>query len=155
MSTAISNLRDETISQARIEAQRVLKWADEADLSLSVSGMESEQMGDALNQVISRVLHALAQGQSIDIQPVPRDLTTTVAAQRIGISRPTLMKAIRSGELPAHKVGSHFRIRPEDADTFRKNLLAQKVAENKRALQELWAFEEENNLDEILGGPAW
>ena len=155
MSTAISNLRDETISQARIEAQRVLKWADEADLSLSVSGMGSEQMGDALNQVISRVLHALAQGQSIDIQPVPRDLTTTVAAQRIGISRPMLMKAIRSGELPAHKVGSHFRIRPEDADTFRKNLLAQKVAENKRALQELWAFEEENNLDEILGGPAW
>ena len=155
MSTAISNLRDETISQARIEAQRVLKWADEADLSLSVSGMESEQMGDALNQVISRVLRALAQGQSIDIQPVPRDLTTTVAAQRIGISRPMLMKAIRSGELPAHKVGSHFRIRPEDADTFRKNLLAQKVAENKRALQELWAFEEENNLDEILGGPAW
>ena len=155
MSTAISNLRDETISQARIEAQRVLKWADEADFSLSVSGMESEQMGDALNQVISRVLHALAQGQSIDIQPVPRDLTTTVAAQRIGISRPMLMKAIRSGELPAHKVGSHFRIRPEDADTFRKNLLAQKVAENKRALQELWAFEEENNLDEILGGPAW
>lgn len=155
MSTAISNLRDETISQARIEAQRVLKWADEADLSLSVSGMESKQMGDALNQVISRVLRALAQGQSIDIQPVPRDLTTTVAAQRIGISRPTLMKAIRSGELPAHKVGSHFRIRPEDADTFRKNLLAQKVAENKRALQELWAFEEENNLDEILGGPAW
>ena len=155
MSTAISNLRDETISQARIEAQRVLKWADEADFSLSVSGMGSEQMGDALNQVISRVLHALAQGQSIDIQPVPRDLTTTVAAQRIGISRPMLMKAIRSGELPAHKVGSHFRIRPEDADTFRKNLLAQKVAENKRALQELWAFEEENNLDEILGGPAW
>ena len=155
MSTAISNLRDETISQARIEAQRVLKWADEADLSLSVSGMGSEQMGDALNQVISRVLRALAQGQSIDIQPVPRDLTTTVAAQRIGVSRPMLMKAIRSGELPAHKVGSHFRIRPEDADTFRKNLLAQKVAENKRALQELWAFEEENNLDEILGGPAW
>ena len=155
MSTAISNLRDETISQARIEAQRVLKWADEADFSLSVSGMGSEQMGDALNLVISRVLRALAQGQSIDIQPVPRDLTTTVAAQRIGISRPMLMKAIRSGELPAHKVGSHFRIRPEDADTFRKNLLAQKVAENKRALQELWAFEEENNLDEILGGPAW
>lgn len=155
MSTAISNLRDETISQARIEAQRVLKWADEADFSLSVSGMGSEQMGDALNQVISRVLRALAQGQSIDIQPVPRDLTTTVAAQRIGISRPMLMKAIHSGELPAHKVGSHFRIRPEDADTFRKNLLAQKVAENKRALQELWAFEEENNLDEILGGPAW
>jgi toxin-antitoxin system, antitoxin component, merR family len=86
---------------------------------------------------------------------VPHDLTTTVAAQRIGISRPTLMKAIRSGELPAHKVGSHFRIRTEDADKFRKNLLAQKVAESKQALRELWAFEEENDLVDLLGGPAW
>lgn len=155
MSTSIPILRDETISQAQAEAQSILAHAEETTISLSIPEAESKQIGDALNQVISQVLHALAQGQSIDIQPVPRDLTTTVAAQRIGISRPTLMKAIRSGELPAHKVGSHFRIRTEDADKFRKNLLAQKVAESKQALRELWAFEEENDLVDLLGGPAW
>ena len=155
MSVTIPNLRDETISQARAAAQRLLAQAKETTISLNVSGAESGQIGDALNQVISQVLHALAQGQHIDIQTIPHDLTTTMAAQRIGISRPTLMKAIRSGELPAHKVGSHFRIRTEDADKFRKNLLAQKVAESKQALRELWAFEEENDLVDLLGGPAW
>ena len=155
MSVTIPNLRDETISQARAEAQHILAQAKETTISLSVSGAESEQIGDALNQVISQVLHALAQGEHIDIQTIPHDLTTTMAAQRIGISRPTLMKAIRSGELPAHKVGSHFRVRTEDADRFRKKLLEKKVAESKQALQDLWAFEEENNLVDVLGGPAW
>ena len=127
MSVTIPNLRDETISQARAEAQHLLAQAKETTISLNVSGAESGQIGDALNQ----------------------------AAQRIGISRPTLMKAIRSGELPAHKVGSHFRVRTEDADRFRKKLLEKKVAESKQALQDLWAFEEENNLVDVLGGPAW
>ena len=81
MSTSIPILRDETISQARAEAQSILAHAEETTISLSISGAESEHIGDALNQVISQVLHALAQGQSIDIQTVPHDLTTTVAAQ--------------------------------------------------------------------------
>ena len=62
-------------------------------------------------------------------------MTTTVAAQRIGVSRPTLMKAIRAGELPAHKVGSHFRIRTEDADAFRKGLLKKTVTQKEQALK--------------------
>ena len=93
MSVTIPNLRDETISQARAEAQHLLAQAKETTISLNVSGAESGQIGDALNQVISQVLHALAQGQHIDIQTIPHDLTTTMAAQRIGISRPTLMKS--------------------------------------------------------------
>ena len=117
MTTTLTNpLEEDTLSQARAEAREILKNSEETTIELTVSGRESQQLGDALNQVIQHVFHALANGQSIDVQPVPQDLTTTVAAQRIGISRPTLMKAIRSGDLPAHKVGSHFRIRTEDAD---------------------------------------
>ena len=119
---------------------------EETTIELTVSGRESQQLGDALNQVIQHVFHALANGQSIDVQPVPQDLTTTVAAQRIGISRPTLMKAIRSGDLPAHKVGSHFRIRTEDADAFRKGLLKKTVAQKEQALKELWELEDEHGL---------
>ena len=57
-----------------------------------------------------------------------------------------LMKAIRAGELPAHKVGSHFRIRTQDADSFRKALLERSIAKNKQAIRDLWAFEEEQGL---------
>lgn len=148
-------LQEETLNQAQTEAKKLLGDSNETAVTLTVSGNESQEIGDALSQVIQQVLHALAQGQRIEIQTSPQYLTTTMAARRIGISRPTLMKAIRSGELPAFKVGSHFRIRTEDADAFRKTLLEKTIAQKEQALKDLWKFEEENNLNDIIGGPAW
>lgn len=148
-------LQEETINQAQTEAKKLLGDSNETAVTLTVSGNESQEIGDALSQVIQQVLHALAQGQRIEIQTSPQYLTTTMAARRIGISRPTLMKAIRSGELPAFKVGSHFRIRTGDAEVFRKTLLEKTIAQKEQALKDLWKFEEENNLNDIIGGPAW
>lgn len=153
--TLTSPLKEDTLNQARAEAREILKNSEKTTLEVTVSDRESQQLGDALNQVIQHVLHALANGQSIDVQVVPHDLTTTVAAQRIGVSRPTLMKAIRAGELPAHKVGSHFRIRTDDADAFRKGLLKKTIAQKEQALKKLWELEEEHGLADALGGPAW
>ncbi|MFT4011700.1 MAG: helix-turn-helix domain-containing protein [Nocardioidaceae bacterium] len=45
------------------------------------------------------------------IRTSPEELTTTQAAQELGISRPTLMKMIRNGEIPAHKVGTNTHLR--------------------------------------------
>ena len=129
-------LQEETLNQAQTEAKKLLGDSNETAVTLTVSGNESQEIGDALSQVIQQVLHALA-------------------ARRIGISRPTLMKAIRSGELPAFKVGSHFRIRTGDAEVFRKTLLEKTIAQKEQALKDLWKFEEENNLNDIIGGPAW
>ena len=143
------------LNQAQTEAKKLLGDSNETAVTLTVSGNESQEIGDALSQVIQQVLHALAQGQRIEIQTSPQYLTTTMAARRIGISRPTLMKAIRSGELPAFKVGSHFRIRTGDAEVFRKTLLEKTIAQKEQALKDLWKFEEENNLNDIIGGPAW
>lgn len=148
-------LQEETLNQAQTEAKKLLGDSNETAVTLTVSGNESQEIGDALSQVIQQVLHALAQGQRIEIQTSPQYLTTTTAARRIGISRPTLMKAIRSGELPAFKVGSHFRIRTGDAEVFRKTLLEKTIAQKEQALKDLWKFEEENNLNDIIGGPAW
>lgn len=148
-------LQEETLNQAQTEAKKLLGDSNETAVTLTVSGNESQEIGDALSQVIQQVLHALAQGQRIEIQTSPQYLTTTMAARRIGISRPTLMKAIRSGELPAFKVGSHFRIHTEDAEVFRKTLLEKTIAQKEQALKDLWKFEEENNLNDIIGGPAW
>lgn len=139
-------LQEETLNQAQTEAKKLLGDSNETAVTLTVSGNESQEIGDALSQVIQQVLHALAQGQRIEIQTSPQYLTTTMAARRIGISRPTLMKAIRSGELPAFKVGSHFRIRTQDADSFRKALLERSIAKNKQAIRDLWAFEKEYGL---------
>ena len=138
--------QEETLNQAQTEAKKLLGDSNETAVTLTVSGNESQEIGDALSQVIQQVLHALAQGQRIEIQTSPQYLTTTMAARRIGISRPTLMKAIRSGELPAFKVGSHFRIRTGDAEVFRKTLLEKTIAQKEQALKKLWELEDEHGL---------
>ena len=84
MTTTLTNpLEEDTLNQARAEAREILKNSEETTIELTVSGRQSQQLGDALNQVIQHVLHALANGQSIDVQVVPHDLTTTIAAQRM------------------------------------------------------------------------
>ncbi len=139
-------LQEDTLTQAQTEAKKLLGDSNETAITLTVSGNESQEIGDALSQVIQQVLHALAQGQHIEIRTTPQFLTTTMAARRIGISRPTLMKAIRAGDLPAFEVGTHTRIRTEDADTFRKALLRRTAQEKEDALKALWSLERELNL---------
>lgn len=139
-------LQEDTLNQAQTEAKKLLGDSNETAITLTVSGNESQEIGDALSQVIQQVLHALAQGQHIEIRTTPQFLTTTMAARRIGISRPTLMKAIRAGDLPAFEVGTHTRIRTEDADTFRKALLRRTAQEKEDALKALWSLERELNL---------
>lgn len=139
-------LQEETLNQAQTEAKKLLGDSNKTAVTLTVLGNESQEIGDALSQVIQQVLHALAQGQHIEIRTTPQFLTTTMAARRIGISRPTLMKAIRAGDLPAFEVGTHTRILTEDADTFRKALLSRTAQEKEDALKALWSLERELNL---------
>ena len=48
-----------------------------------------------------------------------RSLRTTAAAEMLGISRPTLLKLVREGELPSHKVGAHHRFLLNDVLEYR------------------------------------
>ena len=59
MTTTLTNpLEEDTLNQARAEAREILKNSEETTIELTVSGRESQQFGDALNQVIQHVLHA-------------------------------------------------------------------------------------------------
>lgn len=64
-----------------------------------------------LSSLVVGIVHKLATGEAMGMQTLPAELTTTTAAERLGISRPTLMKLVRSGELESYKVGSHTRIK--------------------------------------------
>ena len=58
------------------------------------------------------------------VSAIPQEVTTSTAAAMLGISRPTLMKLVTDGAIPAHKVGTHTR------------LLSGDVLEVKRARRE-------------------
>ncbi|THD40641.1 MAG: excisionase, partial [Rothia mucilaginosa] len=50
--TLTTPLEEDTLNQARAEAREILKNSEETTIELTVSGRESQQLGDALNQVI-------------------------------------------------------------------------------------------------------
>lgn len=84
-------------------------------------------------QLLRRVLESVAEGQSLTITSIPEELTTSHAANMLGISRPTLMKLVRDGELPAHKVGTHTRLKSADVLAFRR----EQQAARRKAFEEL------------------
>lgn len=137
----------ETIAKARLEAKELLELDS---LSITLPETADTENTEALSHVITEVISALAAGKDIQLMTHPNTMTTVQAARRIGISRPTLMKAIRNGDIPAHMVGTHHRLRFTDVEKFRKKLFSEQAAEKKKALLELWKFEEENGLTKIL-----
>ena len=105
----------------------------------------SDQLSDQtvpreISTILSTVIQAVAQGETLVIGKLPKELTTTEAARQLGISRPTLMKLIASGKIPAHKVGSHSRLKATDVLSYLK-------AEHERACA---SFEELRELDDSI-----
>jgi excisionase family DNA binding protein len=72
---------------------------------------------------------------------MPENLTTTAAASVLGVSRPTLMKMIKRHEIPAHKVGSHSRLRTEDVLAAR----TARRSKQRQAFDALRALEDQEN----------
>lgn len=93
--------------------------------------------------IIGRVLEVMARGGTVLIGSLPEQLTTTIAAEQLGVSRPTLMRMIRDGEIPAHKVGTHHRLKAADVLAFKRARLERQ----RQALEELHALEDE--LDQV------
>jgi excisionase family DNA binding protein len=73
-----------------------------------------------LTSLLTHVLKGLARGR-VSVATLPDELTTTVAAELVGVSRPTLMKLVRTGELASHRVGTHTRLRTADVLALRRS----------------------------------
>jgi excisionase family DNA binding protein len=94
-----------------------------------------------LAAIVARVVEILAAGGTVTVGAMPPELTTTTAARMLGISRPTLMKMVKRGEIPSHRVGSHTRLLPDDVLAARDRMLDERRS----------AFEKLRDLDEALG----
>lgn len=67
-------------------------------------------------RVLEAVAAAMREGKAITIAPVDQILTTQEAADFLGISRPTLVKLLESGEIAFEQPGAgrHRRVRLQD-----------------------------------------
>ena len=84
-----------------------------ASLTLRVGHEECEVSGDLASAVL-RALEVLSQGESFRVQQLPETITTGQAADLLGVSRPTVIKLIEDGHIPATRIGTHRRLRTAD-----------------------------------------
>jgi excisionase family DNA binding protein len=125
-----------------------------ATTTLTVTSTEVEQAGSVdpvslesvvpaeLARILTAVVAVVAAGGTVTIGSVPSEVTTTTAAQMLDISRPTLMKLIGEGEIPAHKVGTHTRLKSSDVIAYQER---QRDAQ-RAAFDDLRAFEDAEGL---------
>jgi len=76
--------------------------------------------------VLRNIVEAMAGGQAVTIAPVHQRLTTQEAAEVLGISRPTLVKLLESGEIPFERPGRHRRVKLVDVLTYRDRVSTQR-----------------------------
>ena len=82
----------------------------------------------------SDAVQATASGADTpDAAADERELTTTEAANLLNVSRPHLVKLLKEGTIPHHKVGSHHRV-------YRRDVLAYKEARHAQADSALQAL---------------
>lgn len=72
------------------------------------------ELPDELYEVLKDVVATLSQGLAITVAPQHTVLTTGQAADVLGVSRPTLVRLLESGEIPFDQPGRHRRIRLGD-----------------------------------------
>lgn len=121
--SALTTAGDETIER--------ITFHTETGRSLSVD--------PALAKLIAKVVARVAQGGQVNVATLPERLTTSAAADLLGVSRTTVMKLIASGELTSTKAGSHHRLRHGDVLALKHRREQNRAA----VLEELLLFEDD------------
>ena len=93
-----------------------------AEPTTTLSGPNGEHLvlPPEVFEVLRDVVDAMAQGQALTIAPVHQRLSTQEAADLLGVSRPTVVKLLESGEIPFEQPGRHRRVRLADVLAYRE-----------------------------------
>lgn len=123
----------------RDEALELVDSAEDDRISRLVVhiGRDEFEVPEALSSLLVHVIERAALGGTMHIRSMPEELTTTVAAELLGVSRPTLMKMIQAKEINSRAVGSHHRLRSQDVIAARDARNAARRDALKRLRSEL------------------
>jgi excisionase family DNA binding protein len=118
-----------TISSVR---SSLLSEEDRARVLSAISKIESDgDLPEAVQEPFLGLLRLIAEGRGATILESGKDLTSTQAAEAIGVSRPFLNKLLDEGRIPFHKTGRDRRIAVNDVESYvrKRNELKKQRAE--------------------------
>lgn len=88
------------------------------------SNRDCGPLPEMLRGAVLELAQHLAAGRAVHIVPLDRQLTTTQAANLLGVSRPYLVKLLEDGEIPYVKHNRHRRVGLDDLLAYRDRLHA-------------------------------
>lgn len=128
-----------TVDEGHVVAARRIAAESGSVLVLRTADGTEQELPENLQHLLFSAMRRLAESGSVFLGTLPEELTTTVAADLLGVSRPTLMKWVADGRISAHKVGTHTRFRRDDVLRLRRT----RNEERRAALRELMEAEAE------------
>jgi excisionase family DNA binding protein len=93
-------------------------------------------------EALAELLEAVADGERALVLRSPADLTTEQAAAVLSVSRPTVVRLVEAGKLPARLVGTHRRLSLGDVLAYREA----SATKRRAALDEMTREAEELGL---------
>ncbi|MBW4666121.1 MAG: helix-turn-helix domain-containing protein [Cyanomargarita calcarea GSE-NOS-MK-12-04C] len=137
---------DKDVAVAKIGSQILVSYLQKnyADTSFRLisNGTEGEivTIPTAALSLLVEILIQMADGNTVSIIPLKKELTTQEAADILQVSRPYLVQLLESGEIPYRKVGTRRRILTQDIINYKNRIDAarsQTLAELSAQAQEL------------------
>ena len=99
------------------------------------------RMSDTLGVALRELLEVVAQGRAMAVLPLDTELSSFELADLLGVSRPSAIAILERGLIPYRTVGTHRRVRLEDAQRYQ-------TQQRQRSLEAMAALQVEN---EALG----
>ena len=116
-------LRDETVlppQDSRLIHDVEAFLAAHTHSAALVADGQRVDLPDEVFQVLVRVAQAMAQGQAVTVAPVALRLTTSQAADMLGVSRQTLVRLLDARELPYEQPRRHRLLRLSDVLAYKE-----------------------------------
>lgn len=126
----------EELSSVRHEVEK--RPGDIAGFAVIMANGETRELPPGLSKIIAQTLESLAANGSATIGILTDELTSNTAAEVLGISRPTLLKMAKAGDIASFRIGSHTRFKRADV----LELKARRESERNKAMMELLEIRE-------------
>ncbi|MHA6602109.1 helix-turn-helix domain-containing protein [Corynebacterium coyleae] len=137
MATALSPSNSIVLTAEETASFGALQIPDGADIAIHGPDGDEVDLPKDVQKTVLAALQSIIENGEVAIMRMPAELTSTSAAEVLGVSRPTLMKWAKEGKVDSFKVGTHTRFNRGDILALRRAL----VKEQDDALEKLRSFE--------------
>ena len=140
MTATLSSSSAIVLSTEDTAAFEALRMPEDADIAVLDKDGNQVDLPERVQATVLAAIRALTESGEVAITRMPEQLTSTSAADVLGISRPTLMKWARAGKIESFKVGTHTRFHRDDVLSLKRQV----AKEQDEAFERLRSFDLES-----------